>query len=120
ALQKNGQVLHCRVGGIVVGGLSAAPRIFVAQRLFSGKGEVLVMGIDVLLKIAGLRCELEDLLPCCSGDGEVKIEAVVVLGIVVVGIGLVGIGQAAAGLVVGRALRWNADRVMLRLRGGEI
>src|SRR5712692_5899836 len=70
-LHQAGQFLHGGVGGVVVGGLAAAARVSVAERLLSGKGEVLVMGVDVLLKIAGLRRQFEDFLPRFRSCSEV-------------------------------------------------
>ena len=37
-----------------------ALRVLVAERLLSGKGKVLAMGVNILLEIAGLRRQFED------------------------------------------------------------
>ena len=69
------------------------------------------MGVEVLLKKTCLRRQIEDFLARLRSCGEVEIEAV----------GFVGIGrEAAAGLIAGRAVGLNPNRVVLGLGGWEI
>ena len=51
--------------------LTAAARVSVTERLLSGKGEALVMGPDVPLKITRLRRQFEDLLARVRGQSEI-------------------------------------------------
>jgi hypothetical protein len=74
-LHQAGHVLHSGFVGIVVRGLTAAPRVFVGERLLSRKGKVFLMRVDVLLKVSGLRRQFEDFLPRfrCYCEVEIKL-----------------------------------------------
>src|SRR5580658_10159088 len=73
ALHQASQFLHGWNGGVIVDGLTAALRVFIAECLFSSEGETRVMGGNILLKIAGLRRQREYLLPRFRRHHEVKI-----------------------------------------------
>ena len=111
ALEEIGQFLHCDIGRIVVGGLTASLRVLIAECLFTGERHVLSVGVEILLKVARLRRQGEYLLSRRRRNREFIIKVVA----------LVGPGRGSTARLVARlAVRLNLHEVMSRLGSGEV
>ena len=60
ALEKVCQFLDSGVGRVVVGGFTAAVLVLVAESFSAGKGQILAVGIEILLKVTVLGGEIDN------------------------------------------------------------